>query len=92
MLKLITPTAELSTSYFDGRFTSSDYHMFSPIHAVEVDPLSFVLLAMKSGSVYRMNQAVLSVSVKIMQQNGNPPPKDSLVALANNSLNSSLDM
>ena len=76
------------TSYFDGRLTSSDYHMFPPIHDITVDPLSFVLPAMKSGSVYRMNQAVLSVSVKIMQQNGNPSPKDSLVALANNSLNS----
>ena len=59
--------------------------MFPPIHAIEVDPLTFVLPAMKSGSVYRMNHAVLSVSVKIMQQNGQPPPKDSLVALANSS-------
>ena len=76
------------TSYFDGRFTSSDYHMFPPIHDITVDPLSFVLPAMKSGSVYRMNQAVLSISVKIMQRDGQPPAKDSLVALANNSLNS----
>merc|ERR1712083_1190918 len=43
---------------------------------------------MKSGSVYRINQAVLSVSVKIMKLDGSPPAKDSLVALANNSLNS----
>ena len=35
-----------------------------------------------------MNQAVLSISVKIMQRDGKPPEKDSLVALANNSLNS----
>ena len=35
-----------------------------------------------------MNQAVLSISVKIMQRDGQPPAKDSLVALANNSLNS----
>ena len=61
------------TSYFDGRFTSSDYHMFPPIHAIEVDPLTFVLPAMKSGSVYRMNQAVLSISVKIKQRDGQPP-------------------
>ena len=62
--------------------------MFPPIHGITVDPLSFVLQAMKSGSIYRMNQAVLSISVKIIQQNGKPPPKDSLEALANNSLNS----
>ena len=36
------------TSYFDGRFTFSDYHMFPPIHDITVDPLSFVLPAMKS--------------------------------------------
>ena len=41
---------------YDSRFTSSDYHSFPSTHAIETDPISFNLPALKSGSVYRINQ------------------------------------
>ena len=72
-------------SPFDSRFTSSDIHSFPTTHAIVVDPISFKLPALKSGSIYRMNQAVLSISVEITKKDGTKPPNSAKLALANNS-------
>ena len=72
---------------FDLRFTSSDLHSFPTTHAIVVDPISFKLPALKAGSIYRMNQAVLSMSVEITTKKGVKPPDNAKVALANNSVN-----
>ena len=71
---------------FDSRFTSSDLHSFPTTYAIVVDPISFKSPALKSGSIYRMNQAVLSVTVEITKKDGTTkPPNNSKVGLANNS-------
>ena len=74
-------------SIYDARFTSSDLHSFPSTHAIETDPISFNLPALKSGSVYRINQAVMSISVELTKKDGSKPADGSKVALANNSIN-----
>ena len=73
-------------SLFDARFTSSDLHSFPSTHAIVTDPISFNLPALKSGSVYRINQAVLSISVEITKKDGSKPSDNAKVALGNNFL------
>ena len=70
-------------SLFDSRFTSSDFHSFPSTHAIETDPISFNLPSLKSGSVYRINQAVLSISVELLKKDGTKPNNSSKVALGN---------
>ena len=70
-------------SLFDSRFTSSDFHSFPSTHAIETDPISFNLPSLKSGSVYRINQAVLSISVELLKKDGTKPDNSSKVALGN---------
>ena len=70
-------------SLFDSRFTSSDFHSFPSTHAIETDPISFNLPSLKSGSVYRINQAVLSISVELLKKDGSKPNNSSKVALGN---------
>ena len=72
-----------SESIFDARFTSSDYHSFPTTHAIETDPITFNLPALKSGSVYRINQAVMSISMEITKPDGSKPANNSKVALGN---------
>ena len=79
-------------AYFDSRFTSSDFTSFPTTHAIETDPISFNLPALKSGSVYRMNQAVLSISVELVQKkDGKKPADGSKVALGNFEINTLLN-
>ena len=73
-----------SETLYDSRFTSSDFHSFPSTHAIETDPISFNLPALKSGSVYRINQALLSISVELVQKTNNQKPANgSKVALGN---------
>ena len=48
---------------------------------------SFTLPAQKSGCIYRINQAVLSLTVEVTKADGNKPADGKKVALANNSIN-----
>ena len=70
-------------SIFDARFTSSDIHSFPSTHAIETDPISFNLPVLKSGSVYRINQAVMSISVELTKKDGTKPADSSKVAFGN---------
>ena len=67
---------------YDSRFTSSDFHSFPSTHAIETDPISFNLPPLKSGSIYRINQAVLSISVELVKKDGSKPSNSSKVALS----------
>ena len=71
------------------RFVSSDYFSFSPDHAITPNgPIDFTLPPLRSQSVYRMNQLVCSLRVKLTTRAGEALPSTSKTALANNSLNS----
>ena len=88
-----TPVQSILEDFFanqvyDGRYSSSDYHSCPTIHAIEVDPIQFSLPALKNGSVYRINHALLYLSVKITKEDGNKPADSSNVALANDAINS----
>ena len=48
-----------------------------------MDPISFNLPALVSGSIYRINQALLSVTVELVKKDGNKPADASKVALGN---------
>lgn len=75
---------------YDARYTSSDYSVFSPCNEISQDPVQFVLPKIRSNGVYRLDLAVLSLELKMVKAS-NPstaPDKKSLVAGANNLLNS----
>ena len=55
-------------SLFDSRFFSSDLHSFPSTHSIETDPISFNLPSLKSGSIYRINQAVLTLTVELKKK------------------------
>lgn len=77
-----------SDSLIDGRFISSDFHAFHPDHPPsETSPLEWTLPALRSKSIYRLSQLVLSLQVSLTTTTGTKLPAASKTALSNNALN-----
>ena len=75
-----------SPGVWDARFLSSDYASYQPQNSLESEPIEFALPALRSSSVYRMNQALLSVQVQLTKADSSALPTGSLTAPENNIL------
>lgn len=78
------------TNCFKSRFTNSDYHVFTPTNETSQDPIQFCVPSIRSNGVYRLDQAILSLEIKLKKaSNVNQNiPKAEKVAVANNAVNS----
>lgn len=77
-----------SKGIYDPRFLSSDYHLFCPDHSLEdSSPLEFTLPPLRSKSVYRINQMVLSCQVRLLNHDGSKIANNKKTAIANDFLN-----
>jgi len=88
----LIPIEQVNESFFkegwyDNRFTSSDYYLFTSNQAIENIPIVYTLPPLKGPQVYRLDQAVLCLRIKMVQGNGNALSDTSFSAPINGILN-----
>lgn len=89
----LLPIEQVSESFFkkgwyDNRFTSSDYYLFTSNQAIENIPIVYTLPALKGNKVYRLDQAALCLRFKMVKGNGSVLDASSQTVPINGILNS----
>ena len=95
---VVAPESYSSTAYADSfffkqaidlKYSSSQYHTFSPINSLtNANQINFSLPMFATPTVYDLKQSYLEIGLKIVDEDGELPGLDTIICPVNNALHS----